>query len=74
MGNCIVMSPGKEFIVKRKARKNAVCHECGKPIFIGDEYIEDHINYVVASRSYGKPFLKWYTNKSCMKSWKGPVP
>ena len=64
--------PGKEYIVLRKARKNYLCKECGKPIFKGEEYIEDCINYV-KPRFGMKPFLKWYRNKICLKSWKGPT-
>jgi hypothetical protein len=68
-----VLKKGKEHIILRKASKNYVCHECGKPIFKGDLYIEDCINYVTKTR-YDKVFLKWYHNKICLKSWKGPLP
>lgn len=73
MAKIIVLKPGKEYIVLRKARKNYVCHDSGKPIFKGEEYIEDHINYITSKR-YGGAFLKWYVNKISLKAWKGPVP
>ena len=73
MAKIIVLKPGKEYIVLRKARKNYVCHDSGKPIFKGEEYIEDHINYITPKR-YGGAFLKWYVNKISLKAWKGPVP
>ncbi len=74
MDNRLWLKPGKEYVKLVTARKNTVCHECEKPIFKGDKYILDAINYVVASHTFGKPFLKWYQNKICLKSWKGPLP
>lgn len=73
MGKRLWLSPKKEYIELVTAHKNYVCHECGKPIFEGEEYILDCINYVTKTR-YGKVFLKWYQNKICLKSWKGKLP
>lgn len=73
MAKIIVLKKGKEYIVLRKARKNYVCHDSGKPIFKGELYIEDHINYITAKR-YGGAFLKWYVNKISLKAWRGSVP
>lgn len=73
MVNLLVLKPGKEYIVLRKANKNYVCHECGKPIFKGCFYVEDHINYLQTTRE-GRVFKKHYTNRICLKSWKGPLP
>lgn len=73
MDKKVWLKPGKEYIVKRKARKNHVCHECSKPIFKGEYYIEDVIKYVTP-RFGKKPFLKWYHNKICLKSWRGIIP
>ena len=69
----LVLTPGKEWIETVKARKNYQCHECEKPIFKGDYYIADHINYLCVSH-YGKPWLKHYRNKICFNCWTGPVP
>lgn len=68
------LQPKKEYIELVTARKNYVCHECGKPIFKGEQYILDCINYVVPSRTFGKPWFKWYQNRICLKSWKGELP
>lgn len=73
MVNLLVVKPGKEYIVLRKARKNYLCHECSKPIFKGTYYIEDHINYLQSNR-YGQVFKKHYVNRICLNSWKGPIP
>lgn len=67
------MKPGKEYIILRKARKNYVCHDSGKPIFKGEYYIEDHINYITRRRD-GSSFLKWYVNKISLTAWRGIVP
>ena len=66
-----VLTPGKEYVKLVKANKNSLCHECGRPIFKGEKYISDHINYVVRSR-YDKVFLKWYVNKICLRCWCNP--
>jgi len=73
MVNLLVLKPGKEYIILRKATKNYVCHECGKPIFKGEHYVEDHINYITKTWS-DYVFKKHYVNRICLKSWKGPLP
>lgn len=73
MANVLVLTPGKEYIVLRKARKNYVCHDSGRSIFKGEMYVEDHINYITRSR-YDTVFLKWYVNKISLKAWRGPLP
>jgi hypothetical protein len=73
MPKIIVLKPNKEFIILRKANKNHICHDSGKPIYKGEQYIEDHINYLTRKRD-GSCYLKWYVNKISLKAWKGPVP
>lgn len=73
MARVIVLKPGKEFIVNRRALKNHVCHECSKPIFKGESYIEDHINYLQRSRN-DVVWKKHYTNRICFGCWRGPLP
>lgn len=73
MGKRKWIQPGKEYIELVTARKNYLCHECGKPIFKGDQYILDSINYIKPKRE-GGAYLKWYQNKICLKSWKGELP
>jgi len=68
-----VLTPKKEFIVLRKARKNHVCHECKRLIPKDAKYIEDHINYVRRKRS-GDGFLWRVTNKICLDCWRGEIP
>ena len=73
MAKIIVLKPGKEVIVRRKARKNYICHECSHTIPKGVDYIEDNINYLTRTR-YDKVFKKYYRNRICLLCWKGPVP
>ena len=73
MANVLVLKPGKEYIVLRRASKNYQCHECEKPIFKGDQYVEDHINYLRVTRE-GRVWKQHYTNRICLRSWKGPLP
>lgn len=68
-----VLSPKKEYIILRKAIKNHQCHECKEAIKKGDEYIEDHINYLKRKKG-GEGFLWRVTNKICLKCWKGEIP
>jgi len=69
MPRILILKPGKEYILLRKARKNFLCKECGKPILKGEYYIEDHINYLVPRRG-AVPFKKWYVNRICVRSWR----
>lgn len=73
MAKIIVLKPGKEWVAKRKARTNKLCHECSKPIFRGDFYIADSINYLQRSR-YDRVWKKYYVNAICLKCWRGPIP
>ena len=68
-----VLTPKKEFIISRKARKNHVCHECKKTIPKGSLYIEDHINYL-RRKSSGEGFKWRVINKICLLCWKGEIP
>jgi len=73
MGNILVLKPGKEFIVLRKATRNHTCHECSQTIPKGVLYIEDNINYLQRSR-YDKVWKKHYRNKICLLCWHGALP
>lgn len=73
MANVLVLTPGKEYIINRKANKTHLCHECHKPIEKGEYYIEDHINYLQKSR-FDVVWKKHYTNRICFGCWRGPLP
>lgn len=55
------------------ARKNYVCHDSGKPIFKGEQYILDSIQYINRDR-FGEVRFKWVKNRICLKSWRLPLP
>ena len=73
MANRKWIQPGKEYIELVVARKNYSCHECNKPIFKGDRYVLDCINYITKTK-YDRVFLKWYRNRICLNSWIGDLP
>ena len=69
----LVLTPTKENIILRKARKNHQCKECENIIPKGSFYIQDNINYLQKSK-YGKVWKKHYHNKICLLCWKGEIP
>ena len=74
MVRCKVLTPGKETIYTRVARKNYRCHECKGLIAKGTSYIEDHINYPALNRKTLVAYKRYYVNKICLVCWKGDVP
>jgi hypothetical protein len=73
MVKILVLKPGKECIILRRATKNHICHECEKTIPKGVLYIEDRLTYLNTTRE-GRVYKKYVTNKICLLSWKGPIP
>ena len=84
MNKMLVLTPGKEYIVLRKAAKSHVCHECKRGIPKGASYIEDHLNYASSQRPRGLMkyvkknasggYLAYYVNRICLLCWRGELP
>jgi len=70
----LVLKPGKETVILRKARKQHVCHECGGIIPKGVYYIEDRINYLRRRVRSGEGYKWYHVHKVCLLCWKGPIP
>ena len=66
----------REYVVKRKARKEYDCSECYRIIRIGEEYYADHFASSLGSQMTGNPYShigqqSWVTKKVCEDCWKG---
>ena len=63
--------PGfREFVVKRKARKEHDCGECRMPIHKGEEYYSDNFGGEHHPMGSGYPH-QYYTHKVCERCWRG---